>query len=544
MSPAKAAAFLAAGVLALGATAALAAPGVRGPDKGTLIIAGGGKLGREIVGRFITLAGGPGARIVVVPTAAEQDFGQDCPCLGMFRALGATNLTVLHTRDPKVADTEAFAAPLRTASAVWFVGGRHWRLVDSYAGTRTEAEIKKLLARGGVVGGTSAGASIQASYLVRGAREGNEVMMAPGYEKGFGLMQGVAIDQHITARGRENHLKTVIDKHPDLLGIGIDQSTAIEVTRDRFKVLGVGHVFIHDGKKQPNGGFYSLLRPGEAFDLKGLKAMAADKPAASTGCAAAAAALAQSTDDDEWNFYPLKVDNQPASIFLDMSIARRAPVPGYDRMGYLRVIMRKPRDDGLSSSEEFDELVRVEDAIVAEIQQASPTLYVGRNTSSGNRDFYFYTRDAQVFEAVARRAMAAFPEYRFEIGDRADAKWSTYFEFLYPRPLDIQFMGNRSVLARLATDGDDGAMPRSIDHLAIFPNRAAGDGFATEMAAQGFKVEAKRYNPDDRKQYLVNVSRVDRPVEIDRVVEILFNSAQKRGGEYDGWETEVVRGAK
>jgi cyanophycinase len=111
---------------------------------------------------------------------------------------------------------------------------------------------------------------------VRGAREGNEIMMAPGYERGFGLMQGVAIDQHVTARGRENDLNAVIDKHPDLLGIGIDQSTAIEVTRDRFRVIGVGHVFIHDGKEQPNGGFYSLLRPGEGFDLRRLKPVHAD----------------------------------------------------------------------------------------------------------------------------------------------------------------------------------------------------------------------------------------------------------------------------
>ena len=272
----KVVAWLAAGLLAVGVSAAQAAQDVRGPEKGTLIIAGGGKLGPEIVGRFITLAGGRQARIVVIPTADERDFGQDCPCLGVFRALGATNLTVLHTRDPKAADTEAFVAPLKTATAVWFVGGRHWRLVDSYAGTRTEAEIRKVLARGGVIGGTSAGASIQASYLVRGAREGNEVMMAPGYEKGFGYMQGVAIDQHITARGRENHLKAVVAKHPDLLGIGIDQSTAIEVTRDRFRVLGVGHVFIHDGREQPNGGFYSLLRPGEGFDLRGLKPIEAD----------------------------------------------------------------------------------------------------------------------------------------------------------------------------------------------------------------------------------------------------------------------------
>jgi cyanophycinase len=250
-----------------------AQPQVRGPERGTLIIAGGGQLGPEIVGRFIKLAGGPNARIVVIPTAGEDaDFGPNCACLAMFRRLGIVNLTVLHTRDKAVADTEAFAAPLKTATAVWFVGGRQWRLVDSYAGTRTEAAIKAVLARGGVVGGTSAGATIQGSYLVRGARSGNEVMMAPGYEAGFGLMAGVAIDQHITARHREGDLDAVVQKHPDVLGIGIDQSTAIEVSRDAFRVLGVGHVFIHDGKEQPNGGHYYLLKAGDRFDLGRLAA--------------------------------------------------------------------------------------------------------------------------------------------------------------------------------------------------------------------------------------------------------------------------------
>jgi len=254
--------------LLLSGLAAQAAPVTRGPERGTLIIAGGGKLGPEILGRFITLAGGPSAEIVVIPTAGgEAKYGPDCDCLKIFRALGAENLTVLHTADRKEADSEAFTAPLRRAKAVWFVGGRQWRLVYCYLGARTETEIKALLARGGVVGGTSAGASIQASYMVRGARSGNEIMMAPGYEQGFSLITGAAVDQHVTARHREGDLDAVVAKHPDVLGIGIDQSTAIEVKRDGFKVLGVGHVFIHDGTEQPNGGRYYLLNPGDRFDF-------------------------------------------------------------------------------------------------------------------------------------------------------------------------------------------------------------------------------------------------------------------------------------
>ena len=246
------------------------------PKRGTLIIAGGGTLGPEIVGRFITLAGGPAAEIVVIPTAGgEARYGPDCTCLKIFKELGATHLTVLHTTDRKEADSEAFTAPLRRAKAVWFVGGRQWHLVDSYLGTRTDTEIKALLARGGVVGGTfSAGASIQASYMVRGAKSGNEVMMAPGYEQGLGLITGAAVDQHVTARHREGDLDAVVKAHPDVLGIGIDQSTAIEVKRDAFKVVGVGHVFIHDGHEQPNGGYYYLLGDGDRFDLTRLAKVA------------------------------------------------------------------------------------------------------------------------------------------------------------------------------------------------------------------------------------------------------------------------------
>ena len=99
-------------------------------------------------------------------------------------------------------------------------------------------------------------------------------MMAPGYEQGFGLLGGAAVDQHVTARHREGDLDAVVKAHPEVLGIGIDQSTAIEVKRDGFGVLGVGHVFIHDGAEQPNGGHYYLMIPGDRFDFAKLAATA------------------------------------------------------------------------------------------------------------------------------------------------------------------------------------------------------------------------------------------------------------------------------
>ena len=255
-----------------------AAPLVKGPEHGALVIVGGGRVGPEILTRFFDLAGGRDAPLVVIPTAAGADsYPDDWQGLKMFKDFGATNITVLHTTDRKVADSEAFVGPLATARAVWFPGGRQWRLVDSYLHTRTQREVERVLERGGVVGGSSAGASILSSYMVRGARENNYVMMAPGYEEGFGLIKGAAIDQHMLTRNRQDDLEEVIAKHPDVLGIGLDESTAIVVRGQEFEIAGASKVAIHDGRtvagerQQRNGKKYFFMAPGERYDLTKLE---------------------------------------------------------------------------------------------------------------------------------------------------------------------------------------------------------------------------------------------------------------------------------
>ena len=249
----------------------LAAKTTVGPARGSLVVCGGGKLSPDIVNEFISLAGGLNATIVYIPTAGDaNDFPADYAQKSAFFKAGAKNLVLLHTRDRNVADTEAFAAPLRKAGGVWFEGGRQWRLVDSYLNTRTERELFALLARGGVIGGSSAGATIQGSYLVRGAREGNTVMMAKGYEQGLGFLRGVAVDQHLLKRHRENDLLPVIAAHPALLGIGLDEGMAIVVHGDEAKVIGPSKVAIYDHFYQPPAGAkpYYFLADGDTFNLK------------------------------------------------------------------------------------------------------------------------------------------------------------------------------------------------------------------------------------------------------------------------------------
>ena len=166
------------------------------------MVVGGGAQGPDIFAKFIELAGGPDALIVEVPTAGDDSI--DVATVGRgLRAAGARNLVVYHTTSRAVADADTFVAKIANARGVWFGGGRHYRLVNSYAGTRSERAFQAALDRGGVVGGSSAGASILASYLVRGApSNNNRIMNHPQYLTGFGYLRGVAIDQHVVARER------------------------------------------------------------------------------------------------------------------------------------------------------------------------------------------------------------------------------------------------------------------------------------------------------------------------------------------------------
>jgi cyanophycinase len=171
-----------------------------------------------------------------------------------------------------VADSEEFAAALADATAVWFDGGRQWNLVDSYLNTRTYREFHKVLERGGVIAGTSAGATIQGDYLVRGAVAGPHIVMTPEkeHERGFQFVRKTAIDQHINTRMRWDDLIPVIKKYPDLLGIGLSEGTAIIVKGDRFEVMGAWKVAVHDNHKayQPWEKPYFVLSRGDVYNMK------------------------------------------------------------------------------------------------------------------------------------------------------------------------------------------------------------------------------------------------------------------------------------
>lgn len=233
--------------------------------QGSLVIVGGGELTDEIIERFVELAGGKDARLVVIPTAASDEaLPKESDLAKKWKARGIENTVQLHTRDSWQANKKAFIAPLRDATAVWISGGQQAKLAAAYVGTKVQTELHALLKRGGVIGGTSAGAAIQSGVMIQ---SGNPV---PKITRGLNLFPEAIIDQHFLMRNRGNRLINAVARHPNLLGLGIDEATALVVQGSHVQVIGDGYVVIITAEKkgQPLG--MGSLRNGDEIDLSGI----------------------------------------------------------------------------------------------------------------------------------------------------------------------------------------------------------------------------------------------------------------------------------
>lgn len=257
-----------------------------GPEKGSLIIIGGNvKSQRDIWDKFTELAGGKDkAVLVVVTTAGGDSAAYDVKSVEeVKKQTGVKNVTLLHTNDFKEANSEKFIAPLKNATGVYFEGGRQWRVADSYLNTLTHQAFIEVLNRGGVIAGSSAGATILGSFLWRGDTRGAQIPIGD-HTQGLAFLKNSAIDQHLLVRNREFDLVDFIKKSPEIIGFGLDEGSAILVQRDTLQVLGRSYVAVYDynnivnnGEKHvvngreeftsSNGPFF-FLSAGQKYDLK------------------------------------------------------------------------------------------------------------------------------------------------------------------------------------------------------------------------------------------------------------------------------------
>lgn len=217
----------------------------------TLFIIGGAedRVGKAtVLRRFVRLAGGRGARIVVIPTASSFQDEVVAAYTEVFTRLGAPEPSVVNPLDRAEAHDEELVALLDGATGIFMSGGSQLKLSQRFPGTPLGEALHRAHERGAVIGGTSAGASIMSQFMISMGDEGITPRQRHSQlSAGLGLLEGVIIDQHFAQRSRYGRLMAMVAASPSLLGIGIDEDTAIEV-RDRqvFTVHGSGAVFVLD----------------------------------------------------------------------------------------------------------------------------------------------------------------------------------------------------------------------------------------------------------------------------------------------------------
>jgi len=217
------------------------------PQKGTVILAGGNlsdSVATNLEKRLVSLAGGSKATIVIIPTANPKFTRQELNDIKkQFESCGASEVSILNAKDKKMANTDSIAKILRSATGVFITGGQPMILENTYCGTLVEKELKDLLSRGGVIGGSSAGAIIIGdSWLTWTPEFGKRT-------SDLGILPNVAVSPHANA-ARDYSVDQEVLKylilHPTIIGIDIDEDTILILGKQKAEVIGKGHVSIID----------------------------------------------------------------------------------------------------------------------------------------------------------------------------------------------------------------------------------------------------------------------------------------------------------
>jgi cyanophycinase len=222
--------------------------------EGTVIIIGGAEdkvRDRVILSRFVTLAGGADARIVVISTASSLGAEAGERYRQVFTELGVRHIRLLHAVTRQQANEETAVLAVADATGVFLTGGNQLRLSSTIGGTSLADAVLERFRQGAVIAGTSAGASAMSSHMIAfGASGATPKQRMAQIAAGLSVLPGVIVDQHFQQRNRLGRLLSLIAQNPSLLGLGIDEDTAGVVGPDHvMEVIGRGSITVVDGSQ-------------------------------------------------------------------------------------------------------------------------------------------------------------------------------------------------------------------------------------------------------------------------------------------------------
>lgn len=242
-----------------------------------------------------------------------------------------------------------------------------------------------------------------------------------------------------------------------------------------------------------------------------------------------------------WELYMKPIDGNAASVLFNAGISVEFPIQDKGYVGFVKIPMKTPDERGLVSEEETDQLSFIEDKLEMEALRYRIGTYVGRIASAGELTFVYYLRYEFEWRDVVEAAMKAFPEYTFTFGSKPDPEWEIYQKLLFPTPNEWQIIQNHKVCDNLRESGDALHLPRAIEHHSYFPSSEERAAFIEAIVSEGFTVK-KEFTADNGWSG-VGYWRKDKPFyyDIDELTLSLIAISGQFAGEYDGWETSIVK---
>ncbi len=254
--------------------------------------------------------------------------------------------------------------------------------------------------------------------------------------------------------------------------------------------------------------------------------------------------FAQSQEEGNWDTYLAQYEKGAGSTTLSMDLVKTAPVKELCFVVITGVTYKRCKADGFPAKEEFENLYKISDDANNAISSVTKSELAGTFTSQCERLDYIYVGDTTAIRSkLVKLYKEKYSSYKYYLNIRPDKNWAAYLTFLYPNEETQEYMSNQRVVMRLVSAGDKLTKPRPIDHWLYFKNKSGRDSFIKYAEGMGFKVAGTDFIKDSELGYQLHLfksSSIDLGA-LSSLTMLLRKKAKELNGEYDGWESIVVK---
>lgn len=248
---------------------------------------------------------------------------------------------------------------------------------------------------------------------------------------------------------------------------------------------------------------------------------------------------------EDWAAYLSAIEqDKVGSIVVDLGLSKIAPLKQFPIRLVVDIKLRSPKDNGLPANEEFPILGDIEENLSDGLKKEHGSIFPGHLICEGTLSLYFYMSEPAAAKETVAELLAAYPNYKYETRISNEEKWEAYFELLYPEPIQMQAIQNDRLVQNISSQGDSLEKERQVDHWIYFSTAEDRSKFLKALTGKNFKVEGQREtDSDDRKPFQLHISRFDKVTSeaVNEYTIDLWQLAQDFNGEYDGWETSIVK---